>query len=194
MKNTYFLFALFLGLFGGLLTATLAQAAPIPGTSSSAMMAPKLGVYRSPIGYEIKTAGSGFKQIAIPADNKFIETVYRHVASEKSKDGNGTLTVRVDKLEKSTPLKKYVSRWQREYPKYGFDLLGSKAFTQNKTQGYVIDLLNKKNNRQLRQVIFMNEAKKSAVILTCRDNTKNFQSTLKGCNEVIRSFNWKRTS
>ncbi len=188
MKNTHFLFALVLGL----LTVTSAEAAPIPGTSSSAMMAPKLGIYRSPVGYEIKTASSGFKQVPAPADNKFIETVYRHVAAEKSKGGNGTLTVRVDKLEKATPLKKYVSRWQREYPKYGFDLLGSKAFTQNKTQGYVIDLLNKKSNRQLRQVIFMSDAKKSAVILTCRDNAKNFQSTLRGCNEIIRSFSWKK--
>lgn len=189
MKNTYFLFALVLSSF----TATSAVAAPIPGTSSSAMMAPKLGVYRSPIGYEIKTASSGFKQVAAPADNKFIETVFRHVAAGKNKTGNGTLTVRVDKLEKNTPLKKYVSRWQREYPKYGFDLLGSKAFTQNKTQGYVIDLINKKTNRQLRQVIFMNQPKKSAVILTCRDNTKSFQATLKGCNEIIRSFSWNRS-
>lgn len=190
MKNTYFLVALVLGLF---LNTASAVAAPIPGTSSSAMMAPKLGIYRSPLGYEIKTADSGFKQVAAPSDNKFIETVYRHVAAGKGKVGNGTLTVRVDKLEKSTSLKNYVSRWQREYPKYGFDLLGSKAFTQNKTQGYVIDLINKKSNRQLRQVIFMNEPKKSAVILTCRDNTKSFQSTLKGCNEIIRSFAWKRS-
>lgn len=190
MKNTYFLFALVLGLFN----VTSALAAPIPGTSSSAMMAPKLGIYRSPIGYEIKTASSGFKQVPAPADNKFIETVYRHVAAEKNKSGNGTLTVRVDKLGKTTSLKKYVSRWQREYPKYGFDLLGSKAFTQNNSQGYVIDLINKSTNRQLRQVIFMSEAKKSAVILTCRDNTKSFQATLKGCNEIIRSFSWKKTS
>ena len=71
------------------------------------------------------------------------------------------------------------------------DLLGSKAFTQNKTQGYVIDLLNRKTNRELRQVIFMNQPKKSAVILTCRDSAKQFAATLKGCNEIIRSFAWK---
>lgn len=189
MKNIFVAIALTL-----LFNSNSVFAAPIPGTGGSAMMAPKLGVYRSPIGYEIKTADSGFKQVAPPSDNKYIETVFRHVAAEKNKVGTGTLTVRIDKLEKTTPLKNYVKRWQREYPKYGFDLLGSKSFTQNKTQGYVIDLLNKKTNRQLRQVIFMNDPKKSAVILTCRDNAKQFQTTLKGCNEIIRSFAWKNKS
>lgn len=186
MKNTYLFVTIVLGF---ILQINFAEAAPIPGTSSSAKMAPKLGVHRSALGFEMKTAGTGFKQVAVPSDNKYIESVFQNINGGSKA---GTLTVRVDKLEKATSLKRYVQRWEKEYPKYGFDLLGSKAFTQSGTQGYVLDLINRKTNRQLRQVIFMNEPKKSAVILTCRDNTKQFSATLKGCNEIIRSFAWKR--
>jgi hypothetical protein len=99
-----------------------------------------------------------------------------------------SLTVRVDKLSKTIPLAKYVNRWQKEYPKYGFDLLGSKPFVQNKNQGYVLDLLNRQSGKQMRQVIFMNDKKRAAIILTCRDDVSRFKSTIKGCNQIVRTF------
>jgi hypothetical protein len=172
-----------------LMTATV-HAAPMPGTSSSALVAPKLGLYTSPNGFQLQAGSSGWQQIPAPSDNKFIEAIYT-----TPKNGmlarTASLTVRVDKLSKAVPLAKYVTRWQKEYPKYGFDLLGSKPFVQNKNQGYVLDLLNRQSGKQMRQVIFMNEKKHSAIILTCRDDVNRFKSTIKGCNQIVRTFTLK---
>ena len=99
-----------------------------------------------------------------------------------------SLTVRVDELQKEIPLDKYIQKWMKEYPRYGFDVLGSKPFVQNKQRGYVLDLVNREQGKQLRQVVFLKQ--KKAVILTCRDRIVSFQDNLKGCNKIIRSFEW----
>lgn len=163
-----------------------AEAAPHPGVTS-ALAAPKLGVFRSPIGFEIASGDSGWLPTSAPNESKNIATVYRPSAW-KARGINAMLTVRVDKLKKPLTLDAYVKRWSKEYPKFGFDVLGSKPFVQNNERGYVLDLINRDNNRQLRQVIFLKE--KNAVILTCRDQASTFKSTLKSCNEIIRTFRW----
>ena len=76
----------------------------------------------------------------------------------------------------------------KEYPRYGFDVLGSGAFAQKNQRGYVLDLLDRDQKKQLRQVVFLKN--KKAVILTCRDQQSSFKNTLKSCNEIIRNFNW----
>ena len=100
-----------------------------------------------------------------------------------------TLTVRVDQLEKKMEISQYVKRWTKEYPKFGFDVKGSKKFAMNGQNGYVVDLVNTSKKRQLRQVIFMKENK--AVLLTCRDHISSFKSSLNECNKMIKSFKWQ---
>lgn len=173
--------------------ALSAQAAPMPGTASSKLVAPQLGLYRSPLGFQISSGNSGWLHGEPPKDNKFIATVYRAPANSAqpgSKDlvAGASLTVRVDELKKNMAIDKYIQRWLKEYPKYGFDVLGSKSFVQNKQRGYVVDLLNRDKKKQLRQVVFINE--KKAVILTCRDQSVSFKQALKGCNQIIRTFSW----
>lgn len=168
-----------------------AFAAPMPATSTSKLVAPNLGLFRSPLGFEINAGDSGWIHSQGPRESKFVQTVYR--APEKAsgeKNARASLTVRVDKLEKAIPMPKYVQRWQKEYPKYGFDVLGSKPFNQGKMNGYVLDLLNREQQKQIRQVVFMK--KNAAVILTCRDDAATFKDTLKGCNQIIRTFDWKQ--
>lgn len=169
-----------------------AISAPIPGTSSSALVAPQLGLYRSPLGFEINAGQSGWLHSEPPKNNRFVATLYR---SPKAKGGNSqeanvsaSLSVRIDKLEKEMPLDKYVNRWSKEYPKYGFDVLGSKSFSQGKQKGFVIDLINRDSDKQLRQVVFMKN--QNAVILTCRDQKSTFKEALKDCNTIIRTFKW----
>ncbi len=168
------------------LTTELAGAAPHPGVTSS-LAAPKLGVFRSPHGFEIAAGASGWVPNPAPNENRHIAVVYKPVASQGS-NGGAMLTVRTDTLKKTASLEAYVKRWSKEYPKFGFDVLGSKPFVQNNERGYVIDLINRDNNRQLRQVVFLKD--KNAVILTCRDQASTFKSTLKSCNEIIRTFRW----
>ncbi|RYZ64037.1 MAG: hypothetical protein EOP05_22635 [Proteobacteria bacterium] len=190
-----------------------AQAAPIPATSTSKLVSPQLGLYRSPVGFQITSGGSGWVHAEPPKGNKYIATLYKSptaaqpgsVADQMRRDLSSkgsvvasapatkavtaaSLTVRVDELQKEIPLDKYIQKWMKEYPRYGFDVLGSKPFVQNKQRGYVLDLVNREQGKQLRQVVFLKQ--KKAVILTCRDRIVSFQDNLKGCNKIIRSFEW----
>lgn len=176
----------------------LASAAPHPGTATSTLVSPALGVFRSPLGFQISAGASGWVQSEAPHDNKFIAAVYTAPTKIHAAEG-GSLTIRIDKLSNSTgakntnatsdvTLEKYVQRWMKEYPKYGFDVLGSSPFTQEKDKGYVLDLINRDNGRQLRQVVFLKNQR--AVILTCRDQSSTFKDSLKSCNQIIRTFSW----
>jgi hypothetical protein len=166
----------------------IAHAAPHPGTATSTLVSPQLGLFRSPLGFQIASGQSGWNQTASTGEGKSIATMYKSAANEKNGGVAGSLTVRVDKLNKDMPLDTYVKHWMKEYPKYGFDVLGSAPFTQNKNRGYVLDLINRDNGRQIRQVVFLK--KQRAVILTCRDQKTQFSDTLKGCNQIIRTFQW----
>ena len=166
-----------------LLFISVAEAAPMPATASSKLVSPQLGLYRSPLGFEISSGTSGWAHAEPPKNNKYVATLY---ADPKTK---ASLSVRVDELKKEMPIDKYVSRWSKEYPRYGFDVVGSQTFAQNKQKGYVVDLVNRDTGKQLRQVVFMK--KKHAVIMTCRDNIKNFKQSLRDCNQIIRTFSWE---
>lgn len=193
-------FFTFLGL--AVLPATV-RSAPMPGAASSALVSPQLGLYRSPLGFQISAGESGWVHAEPPTDNKFIATLYRaptntatpgNAKSAKPPTSNdastgASLTVRIDELKKEVPLDKYVQRWVKEYPKYGFDVIGSQPFAQNKQKGYVLDLINRDSGKQLRQAVFLKKQK--AVILTCRDQASTFKESLKSCNQIIRTFFWE---
>ena len=160
--------------------------APIPGALSPKLAVPQWGIYKSKFGFEILAQDTHWTQSQPPKKSRFIETVYRSPITRNNV--RATLTVRVDRMKKKSSLKKYVKRWVREYPKYGYDVLGSKSFKSKGMKGYVIDLMNSKKQRQLRQVIFLN--KSTAVLMTCRDHQSSFRQTLKECNQIVKAFQW----
>ena len=178
MKNLVFIipFALFIN---------FAQAAPIPGAMNS-KIAPKLGIHKSKYGFKIMAKNTDWIQSQPPKKSRFIEAVYRspHVKNNT----RASLTVRVDRLKKKMKINQYVRRWVKEYPKYGYDVLGSKKFKRKGKTGYVIDLMNSKKKRQLRQVIFLK--KQTAVLMTCRDHSSSFKGSLRDCNKIIKTFAW----
>jgi hypothetical protein len=171
----------------GLLTASAlsatALAAPHPGAS---VLTPKSGQYRSPLGFEVNAAKSGWSIHTPPRDSKFVATVFRPSAASSA-----ALTVRVDKLDRDLSIDQYIQRWMKEYPRFGFDVLGSQPFQQASRKGYVVDLINRESQRQLRQVIFLSNKRRSAVILTCRDKVDRFKDSMRNCNSIVRTFNWK---
>lgn len=169
-----------------ILSALFVNAAPIPGTTSSALVAPKLGIYKSKFGFEILAKNTSWIQTQPPRKSRFIETVYQ--SPEVRNNTRASLSIRVDHMKSKTNLKRYVRRWIKEYPKYGYDVLGSKSFKTKGKRGYVIDLVNQKKKRQLRQVIYFK--KKIAVLMTCRDHTSSFNMALKECNNIIKKFRW----
>jgi hypothetical protein len=163
-------------------------AAPIPGVTNKAK--PALGVYKSPQGFEIQTAASDWIQSSPPKKSRYIATMFR--SPEVKNNMRATLTVRVDQLQSPLKINEYVKRWTKEYPKFGFDVKGSKKISMNGNIGYMIDLVNPAKKRQLRQVIFMKD--KKAVLMTCRDHVSNFRASLIECNKMIRGFKWETAS
>lgn len=168
------------------ISSDLAQASPHPAASSSRIIAPRLGFFRSPDGFRLHAGDSGWLQAAPPKGNQTILTVYRSPQA----DSKASLTVRVDRLARGSTADRYIGRWIKEYPRFGFDVLGSQPFSQGGVRGHVIDLMNRDSRMQLRQVVFVNEGRKRAAILTCRDHATDFSGTLKSCNSIVKTFQW----
>jgi hypothetical protein len=178
MKTLTFIITLFF--------ASLTFAAPIPGAGNKAK--PKLGVYKSPHGFQIATASTDWIQTKPPKNTRYIATMFR--SPDVKNKMRATLTVRVDQLSKPMDIAQYVKRWTKEYPKFGFDVKGSKKFSMKGEEGIVVDLINPAKKRQLRQVIFMKDNR--AVLMTCRDHISTFKQSLAECNKMIKSFEWKQ--
>jgi hypothetical protein len=177
-------------LLGASLTTFVASehthASPHPAASSSRIIAPRLGFFRSPDGFRLHAGESGWLQAAPPKGNQTILTVYRSPQA----DSKASLTVRVDRLSRGSTADRYIGRWIKEYPRFGFDVLGSQPFSQSGVRGHVIDLMNRDSRMQLRQVVFVSETRKRAAILTCRDHATDFSNTLKSCNSIVKTFQW----
>lgn len=162
------------------------SAAPIPATSSSLIIAPEKGQFISPKGFILNAGDSKWVQSEAPKGIRSVATVYKGPVTTKGIQA--ALTVRVDDLQRDSSLKSYIRKWSKDYPRFGFDILASKPIKVNEEVGYLLDLVNKETEKQLRQVVFLKDRR--AVILTCRDHMNSFLNNLKGCNEIIRSFRW----
>jgi hypothetical protein len=192
--------------------STTSWAAPIPGMGSSKLISPELGLYRSAHGFEVNAGHSGWVQSEIASDNagksSAIEASYAApplepaVAEALSKNkknlekkqtlagGTAALTIRVDELTKDVSIDRYVARWLKEYPRYGIDVLSSQSFTLDKSRAMMVDLVNRDAGKQIRQAIFLN--KRTIAILTCHDRIATFPASVKSCNDIIRTFRWRR--
>lgn len=169
-----------------LLNLQLAWGAPIPLTSSSIVVSESPGIFRSPIGFSIHAADTGWDHLPAPKSNSYIATIYK--ASEMSGQLQAALTVRVDKLPEGTDLSAYSRQWMRDYPRLGFEILSTQRVRVGSEVGHLIDLVNRSSSKQLRQILFLRD--RDIVTLTCRDDVSGFSKTLQDCNKIIRTFRW----
>lgn len=163
-----------------------AQAAPMPGTGSSPLVSEKPGLFHSSKGFRLNSAQSGWVQTAPPKSIPSLVTIYRSPAPVNGQQP--ALTVRVDDLRKNQGLKTYVKKWMKDYTRFGFDVLTAKPIKVGQTSAFLLDIVSKETQKQLRQVVFLKE--KTAVILTCRDQKDSFKQTVEDCNEIMRTFEW----
>lgn len=98
------------------------------------------------------------------------------------------LTVRVDDLRTNMALKSYVKKWMKDYGRFGFEVLTAKQIKVSQNQAFLLDILSRETNKQLRQLVFLRE--RTAVILTCRDHKASFSKTVADCNEIAKTFEW----
>lgn len=168
------------------LSSASTLAAPIPATSSSTLIAPELGRFISPLGFTLSAGRSTWTQDEPPRGIDSIATIYKGPVTAEGIQA--ALTVRVDQFSRKTSLKSYIHKWSKDYPRFGFDILASKPVKVNDQTGYLLDLVNKETEKQIRQVVFLKDRR--AVIFTCRDHIRSFSDNLRSCNEIIRTFSW----
>ena len=167
--------------------ASSALASPHPAMGSSKVYQEHKRIIRSPLGFELDLRESKWSMHMPSRKDSFIYRVFKGEKVEGS-EFTPSLSVRVDNLKKPLSLKAYVKRWIREYPYYGFQILGTRLFKHQNRKGFLIDLENEEAGKKLRQVIFLKQGR--AVVMTCSDQTDKFPSTLKECNQIVRSFKW----
>lgn len=165
---------------------SLANAAPIPGTSSSTMVSEKPGMFNSAKGFRLHSAATAWIQSAPPKDIPSLVTVYK---SPLQKNGQQpALSVRVDDLRRSSTLKNYVRKWMQDYTRFGFDVITAKQIKIGDNPAFLLDIVSKETQKQLRQVVFLKN--RTAVTLTCRDHRESFGKTVQDCNSIMRTFEW----
>lgn len=137
--------------------------------------------------FTISELGTNWESSPTPPDSDSIRALFRAKVQDKNQ---ATLTVRTEKLEHGEKdLKDYVRRWLKEYPKFGYNVLGQKPFMLDGRQAFVVDLLSTTTGKQARQIL--SENNKTIVLLTCLDSKDHFDKSLPSCNKIIRNFKWK---
>ena len=181
MKALGFFLTFSLILVASHFATNVAIAAPIPSPAFS-----NPGAYYSNEGFSLH-AGHSKWLLTEPNDQKsqlltLYKAPYTHMGVQPA------LTVRTDKLSESIGLRAYVKRWLRDYDRFGLDILSAKPVKLNGNMAYLLDVMSRETNKQLRQVVFLKN--KTAVILTCRDHRQHFATSVNSCNEIIKTFRW----
>jgi len=173
------------------LSASNSPASPMPGMGSSVLVSPEKGFFFASKGFTL-AAPSTWKFEKSPENREGLTeqdefaVIYSYPTIPTLR-----LSLKTDSLKTNMTVEAYAKKWMKDYTSYGFDVLGAKTFTSNQTKGLVVDLLQRKQGTQLRQVIFVKN--KTAVTLTCLDQQKTFNAHIQTCNEIVRTFSWNQT-
>jgi hypothetical protein len=161
-------------------------AAPIPATSSSLIVSQRRGLFRSPAGFEISAENTDWSLTQPARPTPFVLTEYR--SPDWSNGVQGALTVRLDVETRAKNLRGYVKHWLKDYSRFGLTVTQSKTIKLRGQNAHMIDMVNPTNQRQLRQYLLHRGTQ--TIILTCRAHQKNFDRTVRECNQIARNFRW----
>ncbi len=177
-------------LFSLLAIASLqSQAAPFPVTSSSILTDPQHGLFLQKHGFTLKTANTQWALSSEPGESVFESYQYR--LNKAGSSSKALLSLRMDQLEKNANLEVYAKKWMKEYPQFGYEVLGTRQLNFGGGQGLLVDLIQKNKNQQVRQLILGKD--KKVAILTCTDDEKSFKKTLTDCNDILNTFKWNNS-
>jgi hypothetical protein len=165
------------------MTSWCSWGSPIPGTL---VVTEKPGIFRSIKGFSINSAKTEWVLGDTTSDVPSLVTIFRSPVLHRGIQP--VLTVRVDEINQKMLLKNYVKQWMKDYSLLGFEVLQAKPLKINSFPAYVVDVMEAKGEKRLRQVVFLKD--QTAVILTCRDRRETFDKTVKECNEIFKSFEW----
>ena len=158
------------------------QAAPFPATSTSSFLKTDQGFFYGTEGFSLSAQKLNWKPQLTSKPGELTSVVFQ------SENDSGSLSAQIYQ-EKKPSFEKDVKDWIKDYPFYGFKILNSKTISENKQKGIVIDLVHKKKQKQVRQIILETPTEQS-LVFTCQDSVSNFAQTLDKCNQVLRSLSW----
>jgi hypothetical protein len=165
----------------GLLGSFLANAATHPLTGSSIINNPSNALAFTQMGFKIS---------GIPDFWKFNKTINSN--SQTLEVGTSQKTIvsfRLDKVSAKTQIENYVRQYLKDYNQYGFEVAGLQSLSQNQNPVVVVDLNQKNKLSRTRQMFFHKDTK--MVIATCSDESASFETTVKICNQIFSSFQWR---
>lgn len=171
-------FALTLGISCGALKAEAA----IPKRSPA-----DLNLFSARAGLTMDLRATTWTSAPIPAQQSDLLVLLR--SKENFKNGPATLTVRKDpsSSETSIKLRKFVLKSLREYPKYGYRVVGQSEALLDGTHAYVLDVDNKKSLNRIRQAIV--KRPEGILILSCTSPQSEVAAQLE-CDRLMRTIKW----
>jgi hypothetical protein len=112
-------------------------------------------------------------------------------SKENYKNGPATLTVRKDpaSAENALRIRKFVLKSLREYPKFGFRIVGQSEAHLDGTHAYVLDVDSKKTLNRVRQAIV--KRPEGILILSCTTPQNELAAQLE-CDRLMRTIKWTR--
>lgn len=160
----------------------ISQAAPFPATSTNSFLKMDQGFFYGTEGFSLSAHKLNWKPQLTSQVGELT------AVSFSAAEDTGSLSAQIYQ-EKKPSFEKDIKDWIKDYPFYGFKILNSKTISENKQKGIVIDLVHKKKQKQVRQIILETPHDQS-LVFTCQDSISNFAQTLDKCNQVLRSLSW----
>lgn len=172
-----------------LLIQLIVEAAPLPATGSSYLNRPENSALFSSFGFELKKMNKDWVFVNPTTPSELMTNEQIDLKHTKLK----TVRLSLKKVETKLTLDAYVKKSLRDYNQYGFTVLSSQQAMINNIPALVIDLIQKNNQTQSRQVFLQKTANtdQQIILASCIDQTAAFAESVKGCNTAINSFYWK---
>ena len=164
-----------------LLFSQLALGSTHPLTGSSIINKPNNGLAFSQMGFKVEGIPDSWvynKSLSGTAEVIEIGTADKTL-----------LSFRQEAASPKTKLEPYVRQYLRDYNQYGFEVAALQSITRNEMPSVIVDLNQKNKATKSRQMFFHKNNK--LIVATCTDETAKFENTVKICNQILNSFEWK---
>lgn len=159
----------------------ISLAAPHPLTGSSIINKPNNALAFSQLGFTI----NGIPDYWVY--NKSLESSAKLI--ELGLPQRTLLSFRLEKVSIKTNIETYVRHYLRDYNQYGFTVAGLQSLKRNEVPSVIVDLNQKNKATRSRQMFFHKQDK--MIVATCSDDSSKFDATIKLCNQILASFQWK---
>lgn len=150
-----------------------------PGMAGSIISQFKSGIFMTPQGFQVVLPENASWEIQPIVDKKF---------SWLKKNTQATASLVSEDIKSDLAIEQFARRWTKNFMSYGFEILGMQDVKINQQPSVIIDLLHRKEPKQVRQILFLKE--KKLVVITCSDEKAQFQNSLNDCNLLAQGFYW----